>query len=152
MTAMIIDASGVRPATDALEVGKQVAADRFFWLDISGGDSFARHTFLTGAGLKAADVAWALRFGQAGRMHIGGEGLRTATWIADRGGNIIELHPIGREEGVMTCWGGDPATLDDIRRQFAERLGGIENNLYEAAGILLQLLLERWASPSKPST
>jgi len=38
MTATIIDASGVRPAADALEVGKQVAADRFFWLDISGGD------------------------------------------------------------------------------------------------------------------
>ena len=32
-------------------------------------------------------------------------------------------------------------TLDDIRRQFAERLGGFENNMYEAAGILLQLLL-----------
>jgi len=26
-------------------------------------------------------------------------------------------------------------------RQFAERLAGFENNLYEAAGILLQLLL-----------
>ena len=30
MTAMIIDASGVRPAADALEVGKLVAAGRFF--------------------------------------------------------------------------------------------------------------------------
>ena len=141
MTAMIIDASGVRPAADALEVGKQVAAGRFFWLDISGGDPSTRHALLTEAGLNAADADWALRFGQAGRMHIGGGGLRTATWIADRAGNIIELHLIGREKCITTLWGGDPAALDDIRRQFAERLGGFENNLYEAAAILLQLLL-----------
>src|SRR5262249_10552237 len=124
MTPMIIDASGVRPASDALEVGKQVAAGRFFWLDISGGDPSAGHAFLTKAGLNGADAAWALRFGQAGRMHIGGEGLRTATWIADRTGSIVELHLIGRN------------ALDDIRRQFAERLGGFESNIYEAAGIL----------------
>jgi hypothetical protein len=141
MTATIIDASGVRPAADALEVGKQVAAGRFFWLDISGEDSSARHAFLTEAGLKAADVGWALRFGQAGRMQIGVEGLRTATWIADRAGNIIELHLIGREKCITTLWGGDPVALDDIRRQFAERLDAFENNLYERAGILLQLLL-----------
>jgi hypothetical protein len=141
MTAMIIDASGVRPAADALEVGKQIAAGRFFWLDISGGDPSSRQAFLIKAELNAADAAWALRFGQAGRMHIGVGRLRTATWIADRAGNIIELHLIGREKCIATLWGGDPATLDDVRRQFAERLGGIENNLYEAAGILLQLLL-----------
>src|SRR5215470_18939233 len=141
MTAMIIDASGVRPASDAFEVGKQVAAGRFFWLDISGGDPSAHHAILTEAGLNAADSAWALRFGQAGRMHIGGGGLRAATWIADRAGNVIELHLIGREKCIITLWGGEAAALDDIRRQFAERLGGFENNLYEAAGILLQLLL-----------
>jgi hypothetical protein len=56
MTAMIIDASGVRSASDALAVGNQVAAGRFFWLDISGGDSSARHAFLTAAGLNAADA------------------------------------------------------------------------------------------------
>jgi Mg2+ and Co2+ transporter CorA len=141
MTAMIIDASGARPVTDALEVGKQVAAGRLFWLDIPGGDPSARHAFLTEAGLDAADAAWALRFGQAGRMYIGGGGLRTATRIADRAGNLIELHLIGRENCITTVWSGDPAALDDIRRQFAERLGGFENNLYEATGILLQLLL-----------
>ena len=141
MTAVIVDASGVRPASDAREVGKQVAAGRFFWLDISGGDPSVRHTFLTRAGLNAADVEWALRFGQAGRMHIGGGGLRTVTWIADRAGNIIELHLIGRNKCIATIWSGDPSTLDDIRWQFAERLEGFENNPYEAAGILLQLLL-----------
>ena len=141
MTAMIIDASGVRPAADALEVGRQVATGRFFWLDISGEDPSARHAFLTKAGLNAADAAWALRFGQAGRMQIGGGGLRTATWIADRAGNVIELHLIGRQKCITALWGGEPSALDDIRRQFAERLGGFENNLYEAAGILLQLLL-----------
>ena len=141
MTAMIIDASGVQPASDALEVGRRVAAGRFFWLDISGEDPSVYHTFLTAAGLNAADAAWALRFGQAGRMHIGGGGLRTVSWIADRAGNIVEFHLIGRDKCIITLWRGDPAALDDIRRQFAERLGGFENNLYEAAGILLQLLL-----------
>ena len=141
MMAMIIDASGVRPAADALEVGKQVAAGRFFWLDIVGGDPSARQAFLTEAGLNAVAAAWALRFGQAGRMYIGGGGLRAATWIADRAGTIIELHLIVREKCITTLWGGDPATLDDIRRQFAERLGECENDLYEATGILLQLLL-----------
>ena len=76
MTAMIIDASGVRLASDALEVGKQIIAGRFFWLDISGGDLSARHAFLTEAGLNAVDAAWALRFGQTGRLHIGLQGLR----------------------------------------------------------------------------
>jgi len=138
---MIIDASGVRPASDALEVGKQVAAGRFFWLEISGGDPSARQPFLAEAELNAADAEWTLRFSQAGRMHIGGGGLRAVTWIADRAGNITELHLIGRNKCIITLWGGDPAALDDIRRQFAERLAGFENNLYEAAGILLQLLL-----------
>jgi len=141
MTATIIDASGVRPASDALEVGKQVAAGRFFWLDISGDDPSVHHAFLTEAGLNAADAAWALRFGQAGRMHIGGGGLRAATWIADRAGNIIELHLVGREKCITTLWGGDPGALEEVRRQFAERLGGFENNFYESTGILLQLLL-----------
>ena len=74
MTAMIIDASGVRAASNALEVGKQVAAGQFFWLDITGGDLSARHAFLSEAGLNAANAAWALRLGQAGRMHIEEEG------------------------------------------------------------------------------
>jgi len=141
MTAMIIDASGVRPAADVLEISKQIESGRFFWLDISGHDPSSRKAFLTEAGLNTADITWALRFGQAGRMHIGVKELRSATWIADRAGNIIELHLIGRGKCIATLWGGDPQTLDDIRRQFAERLGGIENNLYEATGILLQLLL-----------
>jgi len=58
MTAMIIDVFGVRPASNALEVRKQVAAGQFFWLDISGGDSSVRHAFLSEAGLNAADAAW----------------------------------------------------------------------------------------------
>ena len=100
-------------------------------------------------------------------MHIGGGGLRTVSWIADRARNIVEFHLIGRDKCIITLWRGDPAALDDIRRQFAERLGGFENNLYEAAGILLQLLLGTlgsafevidlnldrglpWAKPARP--
>jgi Mg2+ and Co2+ transporter CorA len=141
MTAMVVDASGIRPVVDALEVAKQVATDRFFWLDIFGGDRSARDAFLTAARVNAEDAAWVLRFGQSSRMHIGGGGLRSAIQIADRAGNLIELHLIGREKCIATLWDGDPAVLDNIRRQFAERLGGLENNLYEAVGILLQLLL-----------
>jgi Mg2+ and Co2+ transporter CorA len=61
--------------------------------------------------------------------------------LSHRGRILIELRLIGREKCIATLWDGDPAVLDDIRRQFAERLGGLENNFYEAAGILLQLLL-----------
>ena len=89
----------------------------------------------------AVDAAWALRFGQTGRLHIGLQGLRALTWIADRAGNLIELHLVGQEKRIATIWNGDASALDDVRKQFAERMGGFENNLYEAVGILLQLLL-----------
>jgi hypothetical protein len=61
-----------------------------------------------------------------------------ANWIERIGVRIIGF---GTEMDRHPYGAGDPALLDDIRRQFAERLRGFENNLYEAAGILLQLLL-----------
>jgi Mg2+ and Co2+ transporter CorA len=141
VTAIIIDAAGVRLAGDAAEVAKVVAAGGFFWLDIFGGDASTRALLLAGAGLDSADIGWAVRFGQAGRMLIGQAKVRAATWVGDRAGNLIELHLIGRQKCLVTVWSGDAAELDDIRRQFAERVAGFDDSLYEAAGILLQLLL-----------
>jgi Mg2+ and Co2+ transporter CorA len=62
-------------------------------------------------------------------------------WIADRAGNLLELHLVGRKQCIVTVWRGGAKELDDIRAQFAERVAGFEDSPYQAAGILLQLLL-----------
>jgi magnesium transporter len=141
VTAMIVDAVGVRLAPNAADVREQVGAGRFFWLDIFGGDEPARSRHLSQLGLESADIAWALRFGQAGRMNIGRQKLRAVTWMADDGGNLIEVHLFCSQQCIVTLWSGNAAALDDIRQQFAERVGGLEKSVYHAAGILLQLLL-----------
>ena len=41
----------------------------------------------------------------------------------------------------MTIWHGDATALDEIRQQFGERVAGLEDSPYGAAGILLQLLV-----------
>jgi Mg2+ and Co2+ transporter CorA len=138
---MIVDAVGVRLAAHAADLRQQISAGRFFWLDIFGGDEPTRSGHLTQLALERADLAWAQRFGQAGRMHIGRQKLRAVTWMADPNGNLIEVHVIATQQFILTLWSGDAAALDEIRQQFAERVGGLENSLYHAAGILLQLLL-----------
>lgn len=141
MTAMIVDADGARFVSDADDVGSQVTAGTLFWLDIFSADASVHAAHLSQAGLESVEIAWALRFGQTGRMHIGPQLLRAATWIADRGGKLIELHLIGRKKCIVTVWSGDAKELDEIRLQFAERVAGVDDSLYQAAGILLQLLL-----------
>ncbi len=141
MATMIVDAAGVQPAADLADIESRVAARTFFWLDIVGEDQAARSQRLDQLGLAGADVAWCLRFGQAGRMHLGPQRLRAATWIADRNGELIEIHVIGCTRGVATVWTGDATILDPVRRQFAERVGSLEGNLHHATAILLQLLL-----------
>ena len=141
MAMIIVDATGVRPVADAADVAKSVAAGRFFWLDIFDPDATADVAYLAQAGLDSADIAWALRFGQIGRMQIEAGRLRAATWIADRAGNLLELHLIGRKQCIVTVWRGGAKELDDIRAQFAARVAGFEDSPYQAAGILLQLLL-----------
>ncbi len=141
MAAMIVDAAGVQPAADLADIKRRVAAGTFFWLDIVGEDEAARSARLGQFGLSAADIAWALRFGQAGRMHLGPQRLRAATWIADRSGRLIEIHVIGCASGVATLWTADATILDRVRQQFAERVGGLEGDFYRATAILLQLLL-----------
>lgn len=141
MAMIIVDATGVRPVADAADVAKSAAAGRFFWLDIFDPDATADVAHLAQAGLDSADIAWALRFGQIGRIQIEPGRLRAATWIADRAGNLLELHLIGRKQCIVTVWRGGAKELDDIRAQFAERVAGFEDSPYQAAGILLQLLL-----------
>ncbi len=141
MTAILVDAAGVWPVANPQDIRSRVGQGAFLWLDIVGVDRPACTAWLAELGLDVADVTWAMRFGQTGRMHIGGQRLKVATWIADPEGALIELHLLGCANGLATVWQGDPAILERIRRQFTERGPSSENNFYLAAGILLQLLL-----------
>jgi Mg2+ and Co2+ transporter CorA len=141
MVAMIVDASGVRAASDPAELRRQVGAGAFFWLDIFGEDATTRSRYLSEIGLEAGDIAWAQRFGQAGRIHIGRQKLRAVTWMADPAGNLIEVHVICWRRCIISAWTGEVGALDEIREQFAERACGIEKSPYHATAVLLQLLL-----------
>jgi len=141
MTPILVDEAGVRAAADPADIRSRVGQGAFLWLDLVGADPSVCTAWLSELGLDAADVAWAMRFGQTRRMLIGRRRLRVATWIADPEGALIELHLIGCTKGLATVWEGDPAILERIRRQFTERAASFENNFYLAAGILLQLLL-----------
>jgi Mg2+ and Co2+ transporter CorA len=141
MTAIIVDALGPRPVGDADELAKLGQSGRIFWLDVCGGEAAARALRLDSLGLAAADVAWAQRFGQAGRMHVTRGRLRAATWIAAPDGRLIAIHVLCSRQCVLTVWTGDPKTIDEIRQQFTERVAGIDDNAFYATAILLQLLL-----------
>src|SRR5271155_2578424 len=138
MPMIIIDAAGVRPVADAADVAKPVAAGRFFWLDVFDPDATADVAHLAQVGLDSADITWALRFAQIGRMQIEPGRLRAATWIADRAGNLLELHLIGRKQCIVTVWRGGAKELDDIRAQFPERAPRVEDRPYQAAGLPFQ--------------
>lgn len=141
MTAIIVEAGRVQPVADFTEIRDHVAANAFFWLDLAGEANDACSSSLAELGLDGADMAWALRFGQTGRLNIDRQRLRAVTWIADREGALVEVHLLGSAKGLATVWRGDPAVLEAIRLQFADCVGAIERNFYEAGGILLQLLL-----------
>jgi Mg2+ and Co2+ transporter CorA len=140
VTAIVVQGGRVKPLANSAEFSSCVAGGALVWLDLVGEGKNAT-TYLTELGLDSADTAWALRFGQAGRLNIGLKRLRAVTWIADHDGALLEIHFIASAKGFATVWSGDPAILDAIRLQFADRLAAIEGNIYEAAGILLQLLL-----------
>jgi Mg2+ and Co2+ transporter CorA len=141
MVAMVIDTFGVRLTRSAADMRGQIRPNNFFWLDVFGGDELARTELLRELGLESADISWALRFGQAGRLTIGREKLRAVTWIADPAGNIHEVHVFCSAHCILTLWHGDAAALDEIRQQFGERIDGLDHSRYAAAGILLQLLI-----------
>ena len=141
MVAIFVDAVGVRPTADANELRRHVAGGGMFWLDMFAGDEPARTGLLRELGLDDTDIAWALRFGQAGRLHIGRENLRAVTWMAEPNGDLVEIHLFCSARTLVTVWNGDVAALDEIRQQFADRAGNPQAGLYHVAGILLQLVL-----------
>ena len=141
MTAMIVDWQGARPAGGADELKALAQSGRVFWLDVYGGEAAARAQSFDSLGLSAADAAWALRFGQGGRMHVTKGALRAATWIATPDGRLAPIHVICRGKCVLTVWRGDPTTIDEIRQLFSERVAGVDNNAFYATAIVLQLLL-----------
>jgi magnesium transporter len=141
VVAIFIDAVGVRPTTDADELRRHAGGGGMFWLDVFAGDEPARTGLLRELGLDDADIAWALRFGQAGRLHIGRDRLRAVTWMAEPNGDLVEIHLFASARTLVTVWDGDVAALDEIRQQFADRVAGARIGFYQLAGILLQLVL-----------
>jgi Mg2+ and Co2+ transporter CorA len=137
--ATIVDAAGVWPLASASDA--RLAATSFCWVDVFGGSEAARKTLLARLGLEEADLAWAQRFGQAGRMMIARQRLRAVTWVADPAGKLIELHFFSTPQRILTVWNGNGTVLDEVRQHFAERIGEAAKSPPQAAGILLQLLL-----------
>lgn len=135
--ALVVDASGIWP----LHVDDQRLGSRFCWIDICGGGENERRALLERLELDEAAIGWALRFEQMGRMAISRDKLRAATWVADHAGTILELHLICGKRHIVTVWNGSPAVLRDVREHFAERIAAVENSPFQAAGMLLQLLL-----------
>jgi len=84
MVAMVIDAIGVRLTATAVDMRGQIRAGKFFWLDIFGGGNLERAELLGELGLDSADITWALRFGQAGRMYIGRSGCAPSPGLPTR--------------------------------------------------------------------
>jgi hypothetical protein len=123
------------------ELRDLIAPLKFFWLDMFAGDEAVQKEVLTELGLDAAEVLWALRFGQVPRMAIGQRGVRVVTWLAEPAGTIIEVHLLCVRRCIVTVWKGEPATLDEARRHFVERAAELEKNHFNAAAIVLQLLL-----------
>jgi Mg2+ and Co2+ transporter CorA len=141
VVAMMVDISGVRLAAGVAAMHERIGDAQLFWLDVYDGDERTRTELLGTLGLDSSEIAWALRFGQAGRMYIGRDKLRAVTWIADPSGNVHEVHVYASRHYILTIWNGAAAPLDEIRQLFGERLAGLENSRYAATGILLQLLL-----------
>jgi Mg2+ and Co2+ transporter CorA len=74
-------------------------------------------------------------------MAIGQHGVRVVTWLAEPAGTIIEVHLLCVRRCIVTVWKGNPATLDEAPRHFIERAAELEKNPFNAAAIVLQLLL-----------
>lgn len=83
MTAMIVDPAGVRAVANPPDIRSRVGQGALLWLDLVGVERSVCTAWLAGRGLDVADVTWAVRFGQTGRMQIGRKRLRAASWIAD---------------------------------------------------------------------
>jgi Mg2+ and Co2+ transporter CorA len=138
----IVTADGVRSAATPADLREIVAAGKFFWIDIVGGDEGTRTPFVSELGFEELDVAWVQRFGQTGRMVIARQRLRVVTWLSERlGRGFTEIHILASRKCILTLWDGDASVLDEIREHYAERAVELEKSPLEAVAILLQLLL-----------
>ncbi len=136
----IIDVAGVRRVASVVDLGKQISAGRIFWLDICGVEPSVATECLVKIGVENAGVARALRFGQAGRIAIGRQGISAAAWLGDPPNDLIELHFRSSSTYIFTIWNGNPRVLDEARREFVDRIVGVQECPYHAAAIVLQLL------------
>jgi Mg2+ and Co2+ transporter CorA len=141
MPVSICERSGVISSATGEQIRDRAARGRFIWLDVVGENPAEASRLLETLGITGPDIAWALRFGQMGRLQIGQTKLRAVTWCADFSGNLIEIHLVACGAGVATLWSGAPEALNDIRFKFVERASGLEADFHLAAGVLLQLLL-----------
>lgn len=137
--ATLVDATLIKAAAGTADIAAQIGTGHFFWLDVYGGDATAREPLLRALGLDDPTTGWLQRFGQACRMKIGEE-LRVVTWLAGSTGELLEVHFLCTPRFAVTVWTGDQHLLDDVRDRFTRRVAGLRSH-YEAAGILLQLLL-----------
>ena len=64
-----------------------------------------------------------------------------APWLVGSSGGLLEVHLLCTPQFAVTVWTGDPHLLDDVRGRFSRRAVGLDGRHYQAAGILLQLLL-----------
>jgi magnesium transporter len=142
VTAMVTSANGVRRIGTAHDLSDIVSANKLCWIDIVGSDDVARGQLLQELGLEPAEQSWMLRFGQVGRMVIDRRKLRVVTLIAERPEALTEVHLLCLQKMILTVWNGNADALDGIRSQFAERASELERSHYQAAGIVLQFLLD----------
>jgi magnesium transporter len=141
LTALIVDSDGVQRIAVAADLRRRIAAGKFLWIDLVGGDEAARLEFLNELALESEDIAWVQRFGQTGRMTLRRRGLRAVTWLADATGTLMEVHVLGSPRWILTLWNGDVAALELARLRFAEGEYELEKSPYLGAAILLQFLL-----------
>src|SRR5262245_49649371 len=140
-SVVVADSIGVRPVTTTTDLHDLVVNTDLCWVDDCGGDEAVRTDVLAQLDLDPSDLSWALRIGQSPRMVIDRRGLRAATWLAHAAGDVAEVHVLCSPHGVVTVWSGNPAALDEARTLFADRAAELSKSHFQAAAIVLQLLL-----------
>jgi len=140
-TVVIADSSGVRPVKTLTDLRDVVANLDLFWLDVCVEDEAVRTDVLTQLGVDAVERSWASRFDQSPRIAINRRGVRAVTWLAEPAGDVTEVHLLCSQCGVVTVWNGDPTALDEARGHFAERAAEMNKSRFQAAAVVLQLLL-----------
>jgi Mg2+ and Co2+ transporter CorA len=139
--ARISSVHGVKLLETGADLRELLDSENLFWIDIVGGEKPTQTDLLRQLGLEDTDIEWVQRFGQAGRITIRSEKLRSVTWLAKLASDLTEIHLLRTRNFILTIWDGDAATLDGALLQFAERAEQLKEAPHRAAAIVLQLLL-----------